>query len=51
MKSFSQYMFDFERFGLSPSKLFSHLNGTSARAPRVLTISMPKVVPICYSAY
>ncbi|MDB4196974.1 sulfotransferase domain-containing protein, partial [Ascidiaceihabitans sp.] len=42
MKSFSQYMFDFERFGLSPSKLRSHLNGASARAPRVLSISMPK---------
>lgn len=42
MKTLSQYMFDLERFGLSPAKLRTRLDGSSANAPRILSISMPK---------
>lgn len=42
MKTLSQYAFDLERFGVTPSKLRARLDGTSANAPRILSISMPK---------
>ncbi len=42
MKNLSQYMFDLERFGVSPSKLRARLDGRTANAPRILTVTMPK---------
>ena len=42
MKTPSQYLYDFERFGLTPLKFWTRLNGTAANAPRILSISMPK---------
>lgn len=42
MKSLSQYIFDLERFGVSPSKLSVRLSGQVRHAPRILTVTMPK---------
>lgn len=42
MKTPSQYLYDFERFGLTPTKICARINGSSAKAPRILSISMPK---------
>ena len=42
MKKLSQYLFDLERFGLSPGKIRARLNGSAGNAPRILTVTMPK---------
>lgn len=42
MKKLSQYLFDLERFGVSPSKIGARLDGRTANAPRILTVTMPK---------
>lgn len=42
MKNLSQYMFDMERFGVSPSKLAYRLSGKAKGVPRILTVTMPK---------
>lgn len=42
MKSLEQYMFDAQRFGLSPQKIMARVSGKTKAAPRVLTVTMPK---------
>lgn len=42
MKTISQYLFDLERFGISPTKIRARLDGTASNAPRILSVSMPK---------
>lgn len=42
MKNLKQYLYDIERFGLSPSKLRAKVAGRNRDAPRVLTVTMPK---------
>ena len=42
MKSLQQYMFDLQRFGVAPDKIMAQMSGRKAKAPRVLTVTMPK---------
>lgn len=42
MKTLQQYMFDAERFGLTPKKIWTRLSGKTKTAPRILSITMPK---------
>lgn len=42
MKNFNQYMYDFERFGLTPTKIGAQIFGLSSKCPRILTVTMPK---------
>mgnify|MGYP001407164782 CR=1 FL=1 len=42
MKNVAQYLYDLERFGLTPTKMLARINGTTANAPRILTVTMPK---------
>lgn len=42
MKSVQSYFYDFQRFGLTPTKLVARLGGRAEKVPRVLTVTMPK---------
>jgi len=42
MKNIKQYLYDFERFGLTPSKLLAQAMGQKKNAPRILTVTLPK---------
>ena len=42
MKNLNQYVYDFERFGLTPTKIGARMLGLSSKCPRILTVTMPK---------
>lgn len=42
MKTLNNYIYDLQRFGLTPEKLIAQMTGKKARAPRILTVTMPK---------
>lgn len=42
MKRLENYLYDFERFGLTPRKLIATVKGKKELAPRILTVTMPK---------
>lgn len=42
MKTLNNYIYDLQRFGLTPEKLIAQIAGKKARAPRILTVTMPK---------
>lgn len=42
MKKLDSYLYDLQRFGLTPDKIFAQVTGQKARAPRILTVTMPK---------
>ena len=42
MKTVEQYLYDLERFGLTPTKILTRLISDSSRNPRIVTVTMPK---------
>lgn len=42
MKRLENYLYDLQRFGLTPEKVIAQILGYKARAPRILTVTMPK---------